>query len=615
MAAQELRATLLVTALLTPLTALAQGGPPADIGGVHYAAVDPGEPFTEASMAKVDWAAPQPTERERSAGMIAHVTADPGDYKPNRPPRPEERVSRLSTLVTPGASVAVWFGVYALADLEGLEVRVDPRGAPLSVDVRHEHFWPQRTGWRSRQWYMTPEVLLPCSAGVRTVPTQRGLLEERPFNVAQGETAAFWLTLTAPPTARPGAYRAAVRVVARGREMELLLPLSVEVLPFALERPTDRLSLLYADVARWRTMSDEQVLAELRDFARHGFTGLVEMPLGEPDLSQLAAGKVTFDASAFTRLAALCAQAGLPGPHVCSAGGLPQRVAEALGIECNLHEDTWPEELKAGLRTVVRAAVEATKDIPQRWYYYGVDEPSGENTYAIQDYQCWRRGGAETYATFYNIGFLERASEYLTAPCFVVGLVSAKDTATEAREACARTGAEFWWYGSGSYVNPYPQECFMFHNRYAAGLLWYKTGARAQVTWTFCRPHEDVFNDFDGSAVNAGEPKDQVTAYPHLLKPDDWSTYQGAIPTIAWESIREGVDDYAYLYTLERAIDRAKQSSSAPKQRAAMRAEEALRAMVDGIPWSNPMNAATFSTQRLQDVRQKAARLIAELEG
>ncbi len=607
-------AVALVALLGTSALAWGQTRPSADIGGVHYAAVDPGDAFTETSLSAVDWLPPSPTAREREARMMAYVTADPGDYKPNRPPRPEERVSRLSTLVTPGQAVAVWFGIHALADLRGLDVEVDPRGAPVTVDVRHEHFWPQRTGWRSRQWYMTPELLLPCSDGMKTVPTQRGLLEERPFDVGQGGSAAFWLTVTATEHARAGQYRLAVRVTSRPRG-ELLLPLTVEVLPFTLERPADRLSLLYADVGRWRTMSDEQVLAEVRDFARHGFTGLVEIPLGEPDLTGIAEGRATFDASPFRKLVALCAQAGLPGPHVCSAGGMPERVAQALGIEVNLHAGEWPEKLKAGLRVVARAAVEATRDAGARWYYYGVDEPSGDNTYAIQDYQCWRGGGAETYATFYNIGFLEKASQYLTAPCFVVGLVSARDTAREAREACARTGAEFWWYGSGSYVNPFPQEGFMFHNRYATGLLWYKTGARAQVTWTFCRPHEDVFNDFDGSAVNSGEPKDQATAYPHLLKPDDWSTYQGAIPTIAWESIREGVDDYAYLHTLERAIERAKHSASAPRQRAALRAEEALRSMVDGIPWANPMNSATFSTQRLQDVRHKAARLIAELRG
>jgi len=273
----------------------------------------------------------------------------------------------------------------------------------------------------------------------------------------------------------------------------------------------------------------------------------------------------------------------------------------------------WPEELKAGLIAVARAAIDATADLDADWYFYGTDEPSGDNTYAIQDYQCWRAAGAETYATFYNIGFLDRAAEYLTAPCFVVGLVSPEERARAAREGCERNGAEFWWYGTGSYVNPFPQEGFMFHNRYGAGLLFWKTGAKAQVTWTLCRPHEDVFNDFDGSGANAAEPKEQATVYPWLLEPDDWSTYQGAIPTIAWESLREGADDYAYLHTLAVLIDEAQQRGGRDARRAADRADAALTELVEAVPWANPMGGVAFDTGMLQEARRQAADLILSL--
>ena len=73
----------------------------------------------------------------------------------------------------------------------------------------------------------------------------------------------------------------------------------IEVLPFQLQRPEDRAWLLYADAGRWRTMSDSQVMAELRDFARHGITGLVEGSLGTADLSGLKEGRVVFDASSY----------------------------------------------------------------------------------------------------------------------------------------------------------------------------------------------------------------------------------------------------------------------------------------------------------------------------
>lgn len=589
---------------------------PVTIGGVSYDHVDPGEPFRESPRPPQDWQPPKPTRPERAAGFIAYVTPDPGDYKPYRIPRPEERVTRLSAFLAQGEYEPVWVGVYGLTDLQGLSLHVDLQGAPLTAEVRYIHCWPQRTGWRSREWYLTPELLLPCREGKKTVPFQRGVLEEQDFNLKAGETAAFWITLHTALAAPPGRYEAVVSIQSRGKPKRVL-PLQVELLPFSLRRPEERYWLLYGDAFRWRGMSDSQILAELQDFARHGMTGLVEMPLGRVDLSGLSSGQVRFDAGDFKKLAALCRQAGLPGPHVCSYGGMPDRVREALGLQCGLMKEPWPEELKAGVATMARAAVEATADAPARWYYYGWDEPGGDNTYAIQDYQCWHRGGARTYATFGDLLFLQKASEFLTAPCFVAPLISSPDNAQAAREGCAKAGAAFWWYGTGSYVNPFPQEGFLFHNRYGAGYLFWKTGAQAQVSWTFCRPHEDVFNDFDGAAANSAEPKEQATAYPHFLKPDDWSTYQGAIPTLAWEALREGVDDYTYLHILTTLIQEARESSEKTVRDAAREAEGTVNALVEAIPWVNPLGPAPaegFDNRHMQQVRRAVADLIVDLQ-
>jgi len=603
---------LLVLAAMVVHPVPAQEGSPVEIGGVTYEHVDPGEPFRERPTGPPTWEAPPPTPAEQRAGLLAYVTSDPGEYRPSRVPKPEEHATELSVFLTPGEDEPIWVGVWALEATKGLRAQVSKRSAPVTVDVRHEHFWPQRTGWRSREWYMTPELLLPCGNGTKLAPTARGVLEERPFDLAAGETAAFWITLSAPPDARPGTYRAAV-LLRGGERPALRLPLRIEVLPFSLERPSDRFWLLYADGGRWASMTQEQVVAELRDFARHGITGLVEGTLGTPDLSRLKEGEVTFDASPFLQLTERCRAAGISGPHVCSYGGMPERVRDALGVQRDLMQGEWPAEVSKGVEAVARAAVAATKDAPAQWYFYGWDEPSGDNTYAIQDYQAWRRGGAKTYATFYQLGFLEKASEYLTAPCFVVGLISGEEQARTAREACQRTGAEFWWYGTGSYVNPYPQEGHLFHNRYGAGYLFWKSGAKAEVTWTFCRPHEDVFNDFDGSQANSAEPKEQATTYPHLLKPDDWSTYQGAIPTLAWEGLREGVDDYRYLHTLTALIAKGRESRNAAARDQADRADTALRQLVDAIPWTNPMNEAAFETRRLQEARRTVVNLILDL--
>ncbi|MEN6641840.1 MAG: carbohydrate-binding family 9-like protein [Armatimonadia bacterium] len=605
-----MRLTTVCLLLAVTCFAWAQTGP-TTIGGVTYKTIDPGGPFTEGARPIQDWTPPAPTATETAAGMMAYVAPDPGDYRSYRLPKPTERVDRLQAFLTPGEDEAVTFGLYTLADVKGLTVAVDLKGAPLNLDIRHEHCWPQRTGWRSRQWYLTPELLLPCANGKKMVPFERGLLQETDFDVAAGQSQGIWLTLAAPEGAKPGRYTAVVSVSSAGKA-PLQLPLAIEVLPFRLQRPADRYWLLYADAARWTNMSDAQITAEMRDYARHGMTGFVSIGLGKPDLSGLKEGKVTYDASAYRRWTILGRDAGVPGPHVINSAGVgPVRDVVAPGTDLNRGE--WPQAVKNGVQAVARAAVEATRDAP-RWYYYGVDEPTGENTFAIQDYQAWHDGGAPTYATFYVPSFLEKASGFLTAPCFVVGLVSAEKTAAEAREACEKTGSEFWWYGTGSYVNPFPQEGFMFHNRYGAGLLFWKTGAKAQASWTFCRPHEDVFNDFDGSRANSSEPKEQCTAYPHLLKPDDWTTYQGAIPTIAWESLREGKDDYLYLYTLSTLIKQAQASGNPGAALAAADAQAMLDGLVSSVAWVNPMGPVGFETSRLQQVRRMVADRIVILQ-
>jgi hypothetical protein len=595
---------------LCALTAWAQG--PVTLGGVTYDHVDPGEAFTMVPEAPQDWASPAPSAAEKAAGMLAYLAPDPGEYVPHRLPKAEEHTARLQAFLAPGEDEAVTWGLWSLAELKGLTVTVDLKGAPLTVDIRQAHCWPQRTGWSSRRAYVTPELLLPCAGGMKSIPYQRGVLREVSFDVPAGESQGLWLTLTAAEDAAPGVYHATVSVAAAGRKA-LELPLDVEVLPFKLQRPTDRFWTLYADAGRWSSMSNEQVLAELRDFRRHGMDGLIEIPLGTPDLSRIKEGKVSYDASAFRRYADLCHQVGMDGPHVVGSGGAGM-VRDAVAPGTNLDQGQWPAEVTAGLTAVAKAAVDATADLPAKWYYYGVDEPTGDNTYAIQDNQAWHAGGARTYATFYVPSFLEKAAAYLTAPCFVVGLISAEQNAREAREECEKTGAEFWWYGTGSYVNPYPQEGHEWSNRYGAGLLFWKSGARTEATWTFCRPHEDVFNDFDGSAANGAEPKEQCTAYPHFLKPDDWSTYQGAIPTLAWEAMREGVDDYLYLYTLTDLIQQAKASPLAAAQTAAGEAQATLDGLVESVPWANPMGPVAFEDRQLQQLRRAVADQIVTLQ-
>ncbi len=602
-----MRITILTIGLLCILSRIALAS--VTIGGVTYDHVDPGPAFTEEARPVQDWQPPKASRAETAAGTIAYVPGDPGEFKPFRIPRPSERVDRLSALLTPGEDRAVWFGVFALEALQGLDVAVDVGNAPLKAEVRHMHFWPQRAGgYSTRVWHWVPELLLPCKDGRTMYPVFNGVYDWRDFDVKSRETAALWLTITAAKDARPGIYTAKVTVSAKGRKT-LTLPMTVDVLPFALKRPADRSWLLYADAYRWNNVSDSVVMAELRDFARHGITGLVELPLGTADLSGIKSGRVTFDASQYKRLARMAREAGISGPHVVNCG-YENAVRDALGLTDDLSKP-WPQAVSDGVAAVAKSAVEATRDEPAKWYWYGWDEPGGDNLFAVQQYQAWHRGGAQTYATFYQLGFLDKASEYLTAPCFGAGLVSTQEQAKAAYNACKKTGAEFWWYGTGCYIG---QDEAMFPNRYGTGYLFWKTRAKAEVTWTFQRIHEDAFNDFDGILANPAEPKDQCTAYPIFTKPGDYSTYQGAMPTITWESVREGINDYTYLSMLQSLIDECGKSGNADARRAGKAAADSLVSLDTAIPWGNEVGDSGFNCLRMNQVRRVAATQIAALQ-
>ncbi|MBC7287660.1 MAG: carbohydrate-binding family 9-like protein, partial [Armatimonadetes bacterium] len=472
------------------------------------------------------------------------------------------------------------------------------------------HFWPQRTSWKTREYYITPELLLPyeAEAGRAWFPEQR-VLVQKPYDLKAGTTGAIWVRIRVEPSATAGDYDFRLRIKASGREA-LSVPLRLTVLPFRLRKPDEHRWLLYGDVWRWRAMSDEQRWIDARDIAAHGIDGIVEMPLGTADLAGLKDGTVKWDVSQTRRYLELFQQAGLRGPWVMS-GGVADAVRKALGIEADLHKAAWPEEVCRGVQTAARLVSEIYRSLGVEWYFYGWDEPHAENIYAIEDYKNWHLGGARVYVTMYEPSFWEAIAEYLDAPCFSVGMIGSEQGCEQIRAACERHGKQFWWYGSGCYTG---QEGRMFANRYLAGYLFWKTGARCQVSWTFCRVHEDPFNDFDGVQANSAEPKEQCTVYPWWEKPD-WSTYRGPIQTVQWEALREGIDDFCYMWTLLDEANRAASAPSRARARAGRQAKRALRDIEALLPWLPDVGRAGFTNAECQAVRQLVAdQILALLE-
>ena len=150
----------------------------------------------------------------------------------------------------------------------------------------------------------------------------------------------------------------------------------------------------------------------------------------------------------------------------------------------------------------------------------------------------------------------------------------------------------FWYYGTGSYV---ASEGNILRNRLGAGFLFWKSGARGEVSWTFCRVFNDPMDDFD----QVGK-KDFCLIYP--------ASRNAWFRTIQWEGLREGIADYAYLHTLDTAIAAAAGSDNDRLRARAPQARAVLRQIVDETPW-----LSSEGEVNLDRLRWMAAQAILEL--
>lgn len=593
------------------------------IGGIHpvlrkqqplltdiYEKLDPGETFQESMFIVPSVWPPTPDRNEKNSGMIAFVATDPGEYIPSRIPRAEERINKLSCFLTPGEYEPLTFAVYGLEELADFELSVECSDFPLSTDKRYIYCWPQRTGWKSRKWYMAPEMLLPFGNGTKAVPYQNGVLKEKPFTIDANETCGFWLTFHADETAKPGKYSAVVKLKSKGKQ-PFEIPLEVEVLPFKLRTPSDKYWPLYFDSWRWQKMNDEQIMSDIKDFARHGINSLVGMPF-----YHCSSDKFEYDMDFFAKINRFCKDAGINGPFVSTneCNYLPIMLNKSLGLKCDLQKE-WPEQLKKEVLRIMKNAVDSAKARGLDWYFYGKDEPKPDDFCALQMYQCAKEAGAKTHATASNHPETVKNFKSILSIVSVSGCQLSDSERTEKlKKDLNENNTELWYYATGCYVDPAPQEKRMIYNRYGVGMFLWKTGALAAATWTFCRPKEDAFNDFDGSVANKVEPKDSCIVYPHFLVENEWSTYQGAIPTIAWESIREGIDDFKYLHTLDAMLNELDKDIDPGKRKLSARIRGEFKRLCDAVPWNVPFRNWNFDTRRLQSVRKAVSDMIIALK-
>ncbi len=352
----------------------------------------------------------------------------------------------------------------------------------------------------------------------------------RPRSIDSGDIIAWWVTARADMTCPAGVYRGTLKVTAAGQVIREL-PLEVEVMDIDLPEP-DIAFLIYHHehyiAAEFLTPELQQ--AYYRDMREHGMNTVTVYNNADVDGS----AKVDFahnygykpedprfavglDTQLKWILASGLGASGqpvlwLPSGHGYGWGGVPEPALRAT-LE-TWKSRGWPTPLlyvndePGGEGPRAEAALKRLKlikswDVPVRTTTAGLD-PDVLGRY----YDVWIEGdGAITLET------LQKAN---------------------------KLSSELWTYNCTCPHDNMPF-CRAFY-----GFLAFRTGVKGVAQWAY---YDNKLWTADADGNPGGNPRTRLSRV--CVSPN------GPIPTLSWEAMREGIDDYRYAQRLRSLITEA----------------------------------------------------------
>ena len=486
---------------------------------------------------------PVATAEDREAGYVLFAPNYLRRVFLNSVPLAHERGESAAVAASPGEYEPFTVAIYPLQDLGRCLLRVTdlvgPDQAKIGSDrmeirtVRHLRQIPGQKGSKfANQYMIIPELLEPAAAA----------------EVKAGATQTWWITVHVPRDAPPGEYEGSILVEpAKGPAQRLRVRL--QVLPIRLKVPENYQFGMYW--GPWRSgedaVSDEQIRAQLRDMREHGMNSVA---LSAPAaLSRGESGEYTFDLEAVLHAFDLLQQEGFTLP-VAWSHNFPPAGAEFGSVEHLAQVKAFVEQVRREL---------AARDLPEVLWYprdEAWSDPRKQEARVL--YEAVKQvAGARTYGTVRR-DTAEYLDRWLDVRCHTVSL-SGGFADQALREAAKAAGDRFWWYTNS--CREYPEVM-----RFKAGFFFWKTGATGQFYWAYHDPRGNPYDDLDGI--------DWCVAYPGDGRP---------VPTVEWEALREGIDDFRYVSSLEIAIAEARAKGSAEAAPVVEESERLLNELRDDI--------------------------------
>jgi len=495
-------------------------------------------------MAHLD-PAPMPplTDADRARGFVPFAANYIDVVMPAIVPTAGQLNSTLRIFATPGEYEPISFAVRALRDLSGVSARITPfAGAPGELPSEAVEAGVVRRMIRKMH---------PRTDAMVDLPT---FIEPmHPVDVPADTSQWFWFTVHVPEDAAPGKYQATVTVAAGDASAEI--PVELEVLPFTLDQPE---GIAWGMYDYNRTFSDEPgaMLAKYQDMFAHGMTSVGVCGNHGAECS-MADGQVVVQWTGETdleRAMAAYVQAGFSEPVQWLMGGDTAKFALQFGelgspeyaaayggviraVLAKAEAEGWPEiifqpvdeafEHRPGFeRMMIEMAI--LKDIGVPVEADGMNgKPEGlDEAFPLID-----------YFNFHDGPFLQRGQyEPELWQAFA--------------DRVAAAGKSIWYYNVEI-------ACHRPENaRFSQGFHLWNTGVQGAFTWAYQSYIPEPY------AVNENRKFVFMHRFPAMGD-------EPGGPSIGFEALREGIDDYKYLYTWQRACEKALAEGTAEQKAAA----------------------------------------------
>ena len=455
---------------------------------------------------------------QRGYAVFTRSWMQRGTYRSR--PRAQETGKPLRMFAAPGEYEPATFAVHAARDL-------GPVGVAMADDLRSP---TGATIARNRVDIRTVESFKRWLDLRRYTKTECYLFPYRPKPIPGGTTQRYWLTVHVPDDAVPGRYGSTVRVQPAGSE-PTTVPVELEVLPLRLSKPDGMSFFMYF---RYQGLPPER--------RTEGYTRKIYTDMREHGMTS-----VTMYAYPWSRT---------HGINLDRFDGtnLGMSVQLRLMRETGLVGKDTPVVWLGAEVYCTSVWITALKEAKRRGWpeliFYVVDEPCPgryERVRAVMGKVAkFRKDRPDLPFRTTTAG----ASNPEVCHYYDVWIAGA-GTVDEALLAKAkRMGKEVWTYDCG--LGPVDAVT----DRYYYGIWAWKAGIRGVSHWVY-----------------SGEPVGRFHMTPtwtqceaNLLEYTNTLSYvypsaDGPIPTIGWEAVREGIDDYKYLLTLKHTIAQAKRGN------------------------------------------------------